>query len=445
MVTYNGTTLTKGTDYTVDNVNQTYVGTNVQLESPVYYKTKDTVFHSGTMYYTKDEQTGQYTLYSGYIIGDPIPDSLILYVKGTWDYQKKYNIKLVVSDLIETKEFTQLVSIGQDYFEWWRDGDTNYFNVNGEYLQYGEPFSGGGGSGGGVPIGTIVEWTTDTIPSGYLLCDGSAISRTGYKDLFNKIGTTYGSGDGLTTFNLPNLKGRVPVGKDSTQTEFNNLGKTGGEKAHKLQINEMPEHNHTTKSRIISWDAGFSNHFSYSGLNWSGNDLNFEPVGDTKSLNDTGGDQPHNNLQPYITINFIIKAISETVSETVVDSLPIGSILDYDGDTVPEGYAAIANPDYSTNETKTGEFWIDGKPIYRKVILLPNTLLVQLDTWTDICDLSGLNLQTFVDLRIFFDNCAWQGFLSRIQNNKLQFYGTGRNNSAWYLNRLIMEYTKTTD
>jgi hypothetical protein len=66
-----------------------------------------------------------------------------------------------------------------------------------------------------VPSGVIMAWPTNTAPTDWLLCDGSAVSRTTYADLFAVISTTYGSGDGSTTFNLPNLKGRVPVGRDA--------------------------------------------------------------------------------------------------------------------------------------------------------------------------------------------------------------------------------------
>jgi hypothetical protein len=74
--------------------------------------------------------------------------------------------------------------------------------------------------------------------------DGAAVSRTTYSDLFALIGTTYGAGNGSTTFNVPNLKGRVPVGLDGSQTEFDALGEAGGEKAHVLTIGEMPAHTH---------------------------------------------------------------------------------------------------------------------------------------------------------------------------------------------------------
>ena len=78
-----------------------------------------------------------------------------------------------------------------------------------------------------LPIGGIIAFDSDTIPSGWLLCDGRAVSRTEYAELFKVIGTKHGSGNGSTTFNLPNPKGRTLVGKDSSDTDFSELGKTG--------------------------------------------------------------------------------------------------------------------------------------------------------------------------------------------------------------------------
>lgn len=147
-----------------------------------------------------------------------------------------------------------------------------------------------------APAGVISMYAGSTAPSGWLICNGSAVSRTTYSRLFSAIGTTYGAGNGSTTFNLPNLKGRVPVGLDTSQTEFNSLGKTGGEKKHTLTINEMPEHNHqinTNQSGTGQW--------------WSLQIQNLERSSSGGyGTNETGGGQSHNNLQPYITVNYII-------------------------------------------------------------------------------------------------------------------------------------------
>jgi len=148
-----------------------------------------------------------------------------------------------------------------------------------------------------LPTGLITPFGGDTAPSGWLICDGSAVSRTTYASLFEAIGTTYGGGDGETTFNLPNFKGKVIVGLDSSQTEFNSLGKTGGEKTHTLTIPEMPSHTHGLWTR----DA-------YGG-GTSGGTIHWEASSSRAiTTQSTGGGGAHNNLQPYAVVNYIIKA-----------------------------------------------------------------------------------------------------------------------------------------
>lgn len=83
-----------------------------------------------------------------------------------------------------------------------------------------------------TPTATIVATARATAPDGWLLCDGSNVSRATYATLFSAIGTAFGAGDGSSTFGLPNLKGRVPVGRDGAQTEFDTLGETGGSNTH---------------------------------------------------------------------------------------------------------------------------------------------------------------------------------------------------------------------
>jgi len=76
----------------------------------------------------------------------------------------------------------------------------------------------------GIPTATIVPWSTASVPSGFLECNGQAVSRSTYATLFGIVGTTYGSGDGSTTFNVPNLQDNVAVGKSNNKT----IGSTGG-------------------------------------------------------------------------------------------------------------------------------------------------------------------------------------------------------------------------
>lgn len=149
-----------------------------------------------------------------------------------------------------------------------------------------------------APIGAIVLWGTESAPSGYLLCDGSQVSRTTYADLFAVIGTTFGAGNGSSTFNLPNFKGKVPVGQNSVDSDFNELGETGGAKRHTLSTGEMPSHSHTI-------DVGY--YPSGSGADFGGTPANKTGVSQPASTNTAGGGQAHNNLQPYIVLNYIIK------------------------------------------------------------------------------------------------------------------------------------------
>jgi microcystin-dependent protein len=150
-----------------------------------------------------------------------------------------------------------------------------------------------------APTGTLIMWAGGTTPpSGYLLCDGSAVSRAIYAELFGVIGTTYGSGDGSTTFNLPDLKGRVPTGFDSGQTEFDAMGETGGAKTHTLTTNEIPSHSHTTEG--VTAGAAPNNYIGQSALG-------AEQNGNDSSVGSTGGGAAHNNLQPYFTLRFIIR------------------------------------------------------------------------------------------------------------------------------------------
>lgn len=152
---------------------------------------------------------------------------------------------------------------------------------------------------GSNPVGVIVTFAGSTAPIGWLLCDGTAISRTTYFHLFNTISTTYGTGDGSTTFNIPNLKGRIPVGRDSAQTEFDVLGETGGAKTHTLAESEIPSHSH---GNIVGWNTGTGAYPYWDGLS------NKALYGLPSNTNVTGGGGAHNNLQPYLVINYIIRA-----------------------------------------------------------------------------------------------------------------------------------------
>jgi microcystin-dependent protein len=169
------------------------------------------------------------------------------------------------------------------------------------------------------PVGSVTLFAgsvNDVLPEGWLYCDGSAVSREAYKKLFDIIGTNYGSGNGTTTFNLPDTRGRAPVGAGQGSGLTNRLlGVTGGAETHTLTASEMPSHTHTIN------DPGHT-HSYVNNTNDQGTDnvLSSETAADNADLsattgssttgitiNSTGGGQAHNNMQPFLTFNYIIK------------------------------------------------------------------------------------------------------------------------------------------
>lgn len=167
-----------------------------------------------------------------------------------------------------------------------------------------------------VPTGSVLAFGGAAAPAGWLLCQGQAVSRATYAALFAVVGTTYGAGDGSATFNVPNLKGRVPVGVDAGQTEFTPAGKTGGAKTHTLTANELAMHGHTYGADdMIGTQGGYARRgsFPYDATStFTGGGGHFATAGMFEGSNVGGGEvsggAAHNNLQPYLATNFIIKA-----------------------------------------------------------------------------------------------------------------------------------------
>jgi len=176
----------------------------------------------------------------------------------------------------------------------------------------------------GAPTGTITMYAGAVAPQGYLLCKGQEVSKTQYADLYDVIGDQYGTPvDPDNSFSLPNLCGKVVVGLDANDGTFKSLGKTGGEKAHRLTTGEMPAHSH---SAYTTSSGSHSHTISFMTTNKSGKDTltvlsSSEDRGSTynKSTNSagshthtvgvysTGDSYEHNNLQPYTVLNYIIK------------------------------------------------------------------------------------------------------------------------------------------
>ena len=184
-----------------------------------------------------------------------------------------------------------------------------------------------------VPPGSVSAYAGVSVPGGWLHCDGSAIDRTIYADLFAAIGTTFGAGDGETTFNIPNLRGRNIIGLNSSETDFDALGETGGAKRHTLTIAELPEHNHGVidpghahgvtdpghahsyvnqvgdqSVNTLTTQSDAADQVDYgqtTSTNTTGVTVNTATTGITTML--TGGNQSHNILDPYMALRYIIK------------------------------------------------------------------------------------------------------------------------------------------
>lgn len=160
-----------------------------------------------------------------------------------------------------------------------------------------------------LPAGTITMFAGSTAPTGWLICDGRSVSSTDYPELYAAIGTTYG-GYG-TNFQLPDLRGRFPVGKNSGT--FSALGGKGGEEKHTLTIAEMPAHQHAGNDRAWhdkqkkngqQWFVGLN----HDGGSWMANAANDGLTNQDTETGTTGSGQPHNILPPYVVINYIIKS-----------------------------------------------------------------------------------------------------------------------------------------
>ena len=206
-----------------------------------------------------------------------------------------------------------------------------------------------------VPAGIVSAFAGVTAPSGWLMCYGQAVSRTDYSALFTALSTTYGSGDGSTTFNIPDMRGRAIAGVDNmggtaasrltstVLTASNTLGATGGTQTHTLTTAELASHNHTQDSHnhtqnghshAVYFDAidarsqysGTSDagsttfglgdatvvptYWAYTGTYVAGQSIGSTAtnIATTATNQATGSGSAHLNTQPTLVLNYIIKA-----------------------------------------------------------------------------------------------------------------------------------------
>jgi len=160
--------------------------------------------------------------------------------------------------------------------------------------------------------GTIQMWPTTSAPTGYLLCDGSAVSRTTYSALFGIVGTTFGTGDGSTTFNLPNYTDRMPIGKGTIAAT---IGATGGSSTTTLTSSNLPSHSHSasvTDPGHLHYGGSCAPNGGGGGIALKGDQNQVNPTtvattGISVSIGSTGSGTAATTISPYLGINFIIK------------------------------------------------------------------------------------------------------------------------------------------
>lgn len=147
-----------------------------------------------------------------------------------------------------------------------------------------------------MPAGAITQYGGAAAPTGWLLCDGTEYAEASYAALFTAIGSTYNTGGETTDyFRVPDFKGRVAAGVDSSAgriTSNNTIGASSGAETHTLTEAEMPAHTHTENYP----SGGYANEWGRTGGTSS-----------SQESGSTGGDGSHNNLQPYLVVQYIIK------------------------------------------------------------------------------------------------------------------------------------------
>ncbi len=145
----------------------------------------------------------------------------------------------------------------------------------------------------GYPTGAILPYSGSAAPVGWLVCDGSEVSRTTYAALFAIIGTVWGAGDGSATFKLPDGRGRALIGAGTgTGLTARALGQAVGAETHQLTIDQMPAHTH-----IIPRTPATKN----------GSAVTPVTQGSQEVTGSSGDDGAHNNMQPSAVLNYLIK------------------------------------------------------------------------------------------------------------------------------------------
>ena len=217
--------------------------------------------------------------------------------------------------------------------------------------------TGGSVFGGNNPIGSISLWNTNTPPTGYLICDGATYSKSQYPDLYDALGSDYQIS--AEQFKVPDFRGLVPIGAGTHQdanskSKTFNLNTEYGEYEHKLIALELP--------KVDVTFAGTSGNFNCPYVGEQGGNFSANQDGDT----------PHNNIQPSLAVNFIIKAIkSETTMAEVENSLTSDSTTNAPSiHAVNENLVSITESQLNTTSTACGEITVNKLRKQNKTVVL---------------------------------------------------------------------------
>lgn len=308
-------------------------------------------------------------------------------------------------------------------------------------------------SGDTLPIGSIAQFGGSIAPTNWLFCNGQAVSRETYSELFAVIGTTYGEGNGSTTFNLPDFSSRSPMGvgtgTDGTNSETTILGQEKGEYKHQLTVDEIPPLNTYAASNTSGGNMAYLS--NWSGYNGSG--LGTTPITKTKTTNA----ESHNTIHPVLGVNFIIKAkqsigvladVTRDINDTNDGAVPNANTVKGYVDTTKK--SLIDAEKYSTSEVKTNKVFKDGKPIYSKVIQIPNFTTNRIYVETGINDIDNI-----VDIKGSYERPDISNKSYSIHNmymgewtidKKTGVIDLATNNKAvTFHGHIILEYTKATE
>ena len=191
---------------------------------------------------------------------------------------------------------------------------------------------------GGLPVGVVIPFAGEKIPTGWLICDGREVKRTQYSRLYDSVGDKHGAGDGSTTFNLPDMRGRVVAGLSDNNDVLSgamNLGQKKGDQTCKLTLDQLPSHNHGGVQTVSSttsvplnlpvmtqgtFNVGLKHPYplaikSPSSRNWKLDDYRQNYGNSTATTTSSftlpaaGGGQAHNNVQPTMILNYIINTV----------------------------------------------------------------------------------------------------------------------------------------